>query len=251
LPKVTNIQYVDNSGITNYYALQAIFLRSMSHGLMFNANYTWAHGLSNSVQSASATTNAYALITNDPMYDYGNSPIDVRHRIAGSVIYDLPFGKSTSGIRGRIIGGWEAVLMGFWQTGIPFTVVDGSPAINLPGISSDRPNQIKSAALSNPSINKWFDTSQFVRQTAGTPGNEASDSVYGPRSRVFNMSLIKDTPIAERLRAQFRAEFFNITNTPNFGLPGNGMTTPSFGVISSTAGNMTPRQMQFALKLLF
>ncbi len=251
LPNVTNIQYVDNSGITNYYALQAIFLRSMSHGLMFNANYTWAHGLSNSVQSASATTNAYALITNDPMYDYGNSPIDVRHRIAGSVIYDFPFGKSMSGFSGRIIGGWEAVLMGFWQTGIPFTVVDGSPAINLPGISSDRPNQIKSAALSNPSINKWFGTSQFVRQTAGTPGNEASDSVYGPRSRVLNMSLLKDIPIAERLRAQFRAEFFNITNTPNFGLPGNGMTTPSFGVISSTAGNMTPRQMQFALKLLF
>lgn len=251
LPNVTNIQYVDNSGVTNYYAFQAIFLRSMSHGLMFNANYTWAHGLSNSIQSASSTTNSYALITNDPMYDYGNSPIDVRHRIAGNVIYDLPFGKSMSGISGKIIGGWEAVLMGFWQTGIPFTVVDGSPAINLPGISSDRPNQIKSAALSNPSISKWFDTSVFVRQTQGTPGNEASDSVYGPRARVLNMSLLKEFSIVERLRAQFRAEFFNITNTPNFNLPGNGMTNPNFGVISSSAANMTPRQMQFALKLLF
>jgi hypothetical protein len=63
--------------------------------------------------------------------------------------------------------------------------------------------------------------------------------------------LLKSFPLTERLKLQFRGEFFNITNTPTFGLPANGMTTPSFGVISSTAGNMTPRQMQFALKLLF
>lgn len=251
LPNVSNIQYVDNSGITNYYAFQAVFFRPTSHGLMFNANYTWAHGLSNSVQSASSTSNTYALITNDPMYDYGNSPIDVRHRLAGSVIYDLPFGKSLSGIGGKIIGGWEAALLGFWQTGLPFTVVDGSPAINLPNVSSDRPDQSKSAALSNPSISKWFDTSAFSRQTQGTPGNEHSDAVYGPRLRDLDASLLKDFSVTERMRFQFRAEFFNVFNVPNFGQPGNGMTTGTFGVISSTAGNMNPRQMQFALKFLF
>ena len=251
LPNVSNIQYIDNSGITNYYGFQAIFFRPTSHGLMFNANYTWAHGLSNSVQSASSTTNSYALITNDPKYDYGNSPIDVRHRVAGSVIYDFPFGKSLSGIGGKVIGGWEAALLGFWQTGVPFTVVDSTAAINLPNVTSDRPNQSHSAVLSNPAINRWFDTSAFATQTKGTPGNEASDSVYGPHARVLNISLLKNFPITERLKLQFRGEFFNITNTPNFGLPGNGFTTPNFGVISSTAGNMTPRQMQFALKLLF
>jgi hypothetical protein len=251
LPTVNNIQYVDNSGITNYDAFQAVFLRPTSHGLMFNANYTWAHGLSNSIQSASSTTNSYALITNNPMYDYGNSPIDVRHRIAGSVIYDLPIYQSQTGVGGKILGGWEAVLLGFWQTGVPFTVVDSTAAINLPGISSDRPNQTKSAVLSSPGINKWFDTSAFSTQTKGTPGNEASDAVYGPRARVLNLSLIKNQLLTERFKAQFRAEFFNITNTPSFGLPGAGLTTPTLGVISSTAGNMTPRQVQFALKFLF
>jgi hypothetical protein len=237
--------------VSNYYALQAIFSRQATRGLLANANYTWAHGLSNSVQSASSTTNAYALITNDPMYDYGNSPIDVRQRIAGSLIYDLPFFKDQHGFSAEVLGGWGATLLGFWQTGLPFTVVDSTAAINLPGVTSDRPNQSGSATLTSPSISKWFNTAVFKTQVQGTAGNEASDSVYGPRSRELNASLLKDIPILERWKAQFRAEFFNITNTPNFGQPGDGMTTPTFGIVSSSAANMTPRQMQFALKLLF
>jgi hypothetical protein len=254
LPNVTSIQYVDNSGLSNYAALQATFLRPMAHGLSVNANYTWAHGLANSVQASSSATNpSPALISNDPMYDYGNSPLDVRNRIAGSLIYEVPFGRSVHGIRGTVAGGWQVVLLGFWQTGIPFTVVDSNAAINLPGVTSDRPNQARSrpAALSNPSINKWFDTSAFSTQTQGTPGDEAPDSVYGPRARALNLSLLKNTQLTERLNLQFRSEFFNITNTPTFGLPGNGLTTPTFGIISSTAANTTPRQVQFALKLLF
>ncbi len=252
LPKVTNIQYIDNSGITNYYGFEAIFLRPTSHGMTFNGNYTWGHGLSNSVQSASTFTNpSPALITNDPMYDYGNSPLDVRHRIAGALIYELPFGKAWHGLKGEALSGWQTSLIGFWQTGLPFTVVDATAAINLPGVTSDRPNQSASAALTNPSINKWFNTAVFSTQTVGTAGSAHSDSVYGPRARALNASLSKEFPIQESWRFQFRAEFFNITNTPNFGQPGNGLTTSTFGVVSATAGNMTPRQMQFALKLLF
>ena len=252
MPNVTSIQYIDNSGISNYFALQTMFFRPTAHGLSFNVNYTWAHGLANGVQSSSSATNpSPALITNDPMYDYGNSPLDVRHHLAGSLIYELPFGKNSHGLTGAVAGGWEVALLGFWQTGIPFTVVDSTAAINLPGVTSDRPNQSRPAALSNPSIAKWFDTAAFSTQTAGTPGNEASDAVYGPRARALKASFLKDIPFTERWRLQFRGEFFNITNTPNFAQPGNGLTTGQFGVISSTAANMTPRQVQFALKLLF
>jgi len=252
LPNVTEIQYIDNSGISNYYGLQVEFHRSSTKGMTFDGNYTWGHGLSNSVQAASTYTNpSPALVTDDPMYDYGNSPLDVRHRVAGSLSYELPFGKTAHGVEAAAISGWQASLMGFWQTGLPFTVVDSTAAINLPGVSSDRPNQSGSAALSQPSINKWFNTSVFSTQSVGVAGNESSDSVYGPRARVLNASLLKDFSVLESLRMQFRAEFFNITNTPNFGQPGNGLTTKQFGVVSSTAGNMNPRQMQFALKLHF
>lgn len=251
LPNVTNIQYVDNSGYSNYYALQTSWVRPTSHGMTTNVNYVWAHGLSNSVQSASSTTNTYALITNNPSYDYGNSPIDVRHRIAGSIIYDLPFAKQRHDLVGRVAGGFEVALMGFWQTGIPFTVVDSTAAINLPGITSDRPDQIAPYNVANRALNHFFNTAAFVTQTKGTAGNEKSDALYGPRQRALNASLLKNIPIEGKFSAQFRAEFFNITNTPNFGLPGAGLTTPQFGVISSTAANQNPRQTQFALKVLF
>jgi hypothetical protein len=251
IPNVNDIQYIDNSGYSNYYALQTSWVRPTSHGLTTNINYVWAHGLSNSIQSASSTTNTYALITNDPSYDYGNSPIDVRHRIAGSIIYDLPFAKGRHDLLGRVGGGFEVALMGFWQTGIPFTVVDSAAAINLPGITSDRPNQTASDSVPDRSLNHFFNTAAFVTQTKGTPGDERSDALYGPRQRTWNGSLLKNIPINEKWSAQFRAEFFNLTNTPNFSLPGAGLGTQQFGVISSTAANQNPRQMQFALKILF
>jgi len=251
LPNVNNIQRIENHGVTNYYGLQAIFLHPFSHGLMASGNFTWGHGLSNSIQSASSTTNTYATITNNPMYDYGNSPLDVRERIAGNLSYEIPFGKGMTGLMARLVTGWQASLIGFWQTGLPFTVVDSTAAIYLPGITSDRPNQTKSAKRSNPGLNKWFDTSAFATQDYGTVGSEASDSVYGPGSRTINGALLKDFALFGKLGMQFRAEFFNLTNTPNFSNPGNGLTTKQFGIISATAANMTPRQMQFALKLHF
>jgi len=267
-PGVNNIQYIDNAGVTNYYGFELILMRQFSKGLSGGGNYTWGHGLSNSVQAASTYTNpSPALVTNDPMYDYGNSPLDVRHRVAGSLSYELPFGKNSHGFARTALFGWETSLIGFWETGLPFTVVDGSEFngsnayINLPGVTSDRPNQNHSVKLSNPSISKWFDNSHsndytdttvaFSSQQVGTAGNEHSDSVYGPGSRELNAALLKQFTIYHELDLQFRAEFFNITNTPNFGMPGNTMSNSQFGIISATAANMTPRQMQFAMKLMF
>jgi hypothetical protein len=252
LPLVNNIQYNDNSGYSNYYGLQMSFIRRMTRGLTVNTNYTWGHGLTNSIQAASTSTNTFALLTDNPNYDYGNSVLDVRHRIAGSISYELPFGKSAHGLSAFAIKDWQVNLIGFWQTGLPFTVTNGAPRINLPGINSDRPDQVASPSLSNPSIKEWFNRDAFKPQLFGTPGSERSNPVYGPRARVLSVSALKDFPVKEALHMQFRAECFNITNTPNFAAPGNNLAVPAtFGVISATAANMNPRQFQFALKLMF
>jgi hypothetical protein len=112
-------------------------------------------------------------------------------------------------------------------------------------------------------INQWFDTSRFKLQAPGLLGNEMRNQVYGPGAQALAFSVFKSFPIHEAINLQFRAEAFNLFNTPSFGQPGanigaygpNGVALPTsggFGQISSTAApSQTPRQIQFALKLIF
>lgn len=251
LPLVNDIQYIDNSGFSNYYGLQSSFTHRTGNGLLLSANYTYGHGLTNSIQRASTVTGSFALVTNNPRYDYGNSALDVRHRIAGYLSYELPFGKSLQGFAAQAARGWQVNLIGFWQTGLPFTVTDGAARINLPGITSDRPNMIGSPYLADPSLLHYFNTAAFEPQTDGTAGDEPNNAVYGPHARVLNASILKDFPIKDALRLQFRAECFNLTNTPNFAQPASDISQGNAGVISATAANMNPREFQFALKLMF
>jgi hypothetical protein len=124
----------------------------------------------------------------------------------------------------------------------------------------DRPNQLGPATLSNPSTAEWFNVAEFETQAAGTVGDESRNSLYGPRFAHFDFSLFKSFPLAERFKLQFRAEVFNLTNTPSFANPnatllptglGLGTQAGGFGTITATNANYTPREIQFALKLLF
>jgi len=97
----------------------------------------------------------------------------------------------------------------------------------------------------------WFDRVAFAPQPLGSLGTTARNSIYGPSFRHFDASLFKDFDLTERLKLQFRAEAFNVTNTPNFGQPGSTLGTSIFGVISSLRTNAQPRQLQLALRLSF
>jgi len=288
LPNVGQIQVDAPWGTSNYYALQAVFARRFTKGLSLNANYTWAHGLSDAI-SGSAQGGATGEIATDPHYDYGNSAVDVRNRFSANWNYKLPFGESASGGKAVLIKGWEANFIIFWQSGNSFAVVDeysnsnGVPQINLPTLSpntGDRPNLVPGVSYRSPggSINNWLNLSAFTPQAAGTPGDEKNGALYGPHQRRADMSIFKNFNVTEKFLVQFRAEAYNISNTPNFPGPGNAITswTPGpehtaatpiskvgllpgdiptaaggFGVISSTTPNVNPRQFQFALKLIY
>jgi len=117
----------------------------------------------------------------------------------------------------------------------------------------------------NEKLSQWFDISAFRMQTFGTAGNEGRNQYFGPPQKRLDFSVFKSFPITEAVRLQFRAEFFNITNTPNFARPGTNISTwtssdpatakptasGNFGKIIATSGNYTPHDIQFALKLLF
>ena len=124
----------------------------------------------------------------------------------------------------------------FWQSGEPYTVTDGQNLINLPNITSDRPNQIsgQSCQASNPSIHDWINYNAFQQQPIGNPGNEGRAQCYGPQWRGLDFSVFKDFTFAEKYKLSFRAEAYNITNTPNFALPNAAIS--SWTVSRSPAG---------------
>ena len=142
-------------------------------------------------------------------------------------------------------------------SGFPVTPLVGSnQSGNGDARNPDRPSlnpNFQGSALPH-TVNQWFNPSAFSLPTAGTWGNSGRGVINGPGMADFDFSLFKTTPVTESARVEFRAEFFNITNAVNFGVPNvavfsSGAISPSAGRITSTT--TTSRQIQFGLKLLF
>ena len=277
-PYLQNITVNSTSGEMSYNSLRALFQRRTANGLTFNINYTYARELSDTFNPAAPSNGPSGVDSGffpNPRYDYGNSELDIRNRVAGSIVYEILYGRHLTGLKGAALKGWQLSIIGYWQGGLPFTVTDGATAYATrtgttytqdlePGtsVAADRPNMVSSGKLANQKLNSFFNTNAFQLQTLGTAGNEARNQLYGPHDRRVDVSISKSFKIYDRLTMQFQAEAFNIFNTPNFAVPNNEITawnasgTPNttnsnVGTISSTASNEIPRQTQFGLKAVF
>jgi hypothetical protein len=278
MPNLASINYYTATGASEYNAAQLTFERRYAKGLTANVNYTFARNLTNiSDGGATGAATVGAILPYNRSYDWGNSDIGIKHRISFRMNYELPFGKTGSRLTKLAIGGWQANLLAFYQSGVPFTVLDGvapvpSNVSNL--VTVDRPNVIAGApyAPSGQNYTNWININAFTPQAVGTVGNESRAQLYGPAQRAADFSLFKDFELRERMKLQFRAEVYNITNTENFGqpnititkwsatLPGVGTGAPGatpvlgaggFGQITGSNLALNPRQYQFALKLIF
>ena len=181
--------------------------------------------------------------------------MDVRNRAVFSYIYDLPFGPgkqfggSVHGVGGQLIGGWSFSGITSFQTGAPFTIrTDDDPAntgqqFEYPDLVGD-PNNVPGGR----SVLQWFNTKAFADPTTYRYGNAGRGLVNAPGINNWDLALMKDTKIHERLRLQFRAEFFNAFNHVQYGPPDFDMQDSNFGAISNDAG---PRIIQLAMKLLW
>jgi hypothetical protein len=249
-PGVTDIYNIESNGFSNYNSLQTTIVKQAGHGLTVQANYTWAHALGD-VQGFSQG----GLFTSaDPVHtatvEYGNDELDVRNRVAMMLNYRITAADRLTGWRAVVAKGWQGNAIDVWETGQPFSVANSSPRANN-GVNSDRPNQLRVPHVGVRTNARWFDTTAFAAQPLGMVGTTARNSLYGPPFRHFDLSLFKDFFLTEKTRLQFRAESFNLTNTPNFGQPGSTLGTSTFGVITSLRTNAQPRQLQFALRLSF
>jgi hypothetical protein len=250
-PALTTLQMLRSAGEQNYNALQLAFARRSRGGLTLSANYTLAKGMSDVTQPGGGAlgNQAYGVVPSQiHELEWSASDIDIRHRYALSVNYELPFGSNATGLTKALIANWQVNLLGYWQSGMPFTVYNATARANT-GAAVDRPNQLCDGRLDSPTIGQWFDTSCFVGQPINTIGNSGRNNLYGPPQRRLDMSFFKELLFGS-YRLQLRVETFNITNTPSFSVPDGALGAATYGRITST-GNNIPRQFQFAAKFLF
>jgi hypothetical protein len=238
---------------TSYHALQSMVQRQYSSGLSFIGSYTWAHAIDLESREPSATMNQ------DPKNwkgSRGNSAYDVRHRFVASGIYDLPFGPGRPYLNSRnfaskLVGGWQVNGILTLSTGNYSTVTVGADRANIgAGFRHIRPDVLRNPNLprSERTPNKWFDKTAFQLQPFGSYGNAGRNIIENPGQNTVDFSLFKNIPIREGLNLQFRAEFYNFFNHPNF-LGGNtSIDALDFGIITQAA---PPRSTQLGLKLIF
>jgi hypothetical protein len=268
-----SIKYFSDDASVKFNSLQLRAEKRFSAGWMVQGNFTWA--------SAFDFANDYFFW--NPHIDYGREG-GVRTKVLNvNNVYELPFGRNQHFLRNSsravdaLVGGWQ--LSGIWvyESGLPFT-----PSYTDCGKDEDtgpcRPNLVGNASVPNPSAQQWFAIATpgtsgtgclatatpaaelnangctrgpWSRPAAGTFGNVARDSFFGPHLFNADMSLSKNFLITEKIKGQFRAELFNVFNHANLGQPNGNVDSPTAGQITSLATLFPMRRWQFGLRLNF
>ena len=293
-----------SGGNDNFNALQILLNRRFSRGLTIGSQYQWSHSIGNSNGSKDARTSSNNYIFTS---EHGDNISDVRQSFNFSALYELPFGARSSALMKSLVGGWQLGSLFNTRTGLPVDVeivrpdivysnnrtgaitagpvVTGgtimtTPVVNVPGGGASRnvrrPDLI--AGVNPYYQNKgvfFINPAAFAVPQPGTFGNLGRDALRGPSNYQLDFTLSKKFAITESKNLEFRAECYNITNSPVFLAPGNG--TPrlndatgtvqpgqaytqsaaggTFGAVTSTVSNQvgsgTNRQFQLALRLNF
>jgi Carboxypeptidase regulatory-like domain/TonB dependent receptor len=253
-PQFTNMtSSVAGWGWSNYHALQLKVEKRYSKDLTLLASYTYSKMIDVGAGTFGGETLGSGGIQNWNNLSAERSPstLDQTHRMIINAVYSFPFFRGQTGFAGHLLGGWQMSIIGSFYSGSPLGVTSSVNGTFSQG-GGQRPNwNGQSPALSSPSPAQWINPAVFSTPPAYTFGNapRTFNSLRSDKTHNIDLSLQKDFRIREELRLQFRAEAFNLTNTPVFAPPDASYGSPTFGVVSSQANQ--PRVVQLALKLLF
>jgi carboxypeptidase family protein len=258
-------------GTSSYNAFQVEVKKRFSAGLQFRGNYTWSKDLSNgSNEGLGQGQNSTDIMTPYQVgLNRGPAPIDYAHQASISGTYELPLGQGrrwlggATGAADKLIGGWQFNWIVSLTSGYPLIPTLGSNVSGNGDLTNpDRPlwNPAFTGNVITGTANQWFNPHAFLSPQSGTWGNVGVGTLRSPGLANLDLSLFKTTSFTERLKLQFRAEFFNMLNHTNLGFPntavfsGGQLTAtptinPSAGRITATA--TASRQIQFGLKLYF
>ena len=259
-------------GNADYNALQVSLRKTFSKGVTYEVNYTWSHGLAN--YGDNLTSNPFPQNAYNYTNEMSNSNVDVEQRFVSNFLWQLPFGSgkrflSNAGAASKLLGDWQLNGIVTIQSGAPFNVT--APDVSATGSGhAEYANCIGNAfagATDNPASyfsgggGFFINPTAFAIPSAGHFGSCPPNVFHGPGLGDADLSLFKEFQLTESKRFEFRAEFFNAFNHPNFGTPSANIAFPgSFGVVSNTiapilgqnsGGPGDPREIQFALKFYF
>jgi hypothetical protein len=300
-PRFGAVTQLSTGANSHYNGLQLTAMKRMGHGLQGQVNYTWSHCLDEVSNGGFLQFSAGGILSplpRDLRRDYGACDYDIRHNLTAQSVYDLPL-KVTSHVLGYSLNGWQVSSSVFWHSGVPFSVlstpysangngvVQGSgpqfaslvPGVspycrhcNIPGVTQRgtiqwlNPNAFASAV--DPATGACYggDNSQNCQF-----GSLARNALRGPDFFWSDFYITKWFPITEHAKLRFDAQFFNVFNHPNFGLPsmilagvpGKPSTQTGFGALTYTTspptgllgvglgGDSSPRMIAFQARLEF
>jgi hypothetical protein len=234
------INYNSHDGRSSYNSLQISADRRFHAGLGFGVSYTF----SKSIDNTQTPYNAYNWVR-------ALSSLDRTQMLNINYVYELPFFRSSKGLTGSLVGGWQLSGVTFFRSGSPMSVTDSTDIAGVgPGSGSQPWNLIGDTAASGErGINHlWFNTGAFALPATGTFGNAGLNILRGPGFQNWDMALFKSFRIKEDVTTQFRFEVFNFPNHPNLDNPVTNPRSGSFGLITSKSGE---RNVQLGLKILF
>ena len=262
-----------NSASSIYHSMQICLDKRLSRNFSMGMHYTWSAFIDDASEIFNPQPAGEVATPQDPYNrraDRARSSYDRPHRFSGNAVYELPFFREQGGVEGHILGGWQANAFFTLQSGTPFTVLNGSdPAGVLQGIDSlvgnaIRPMLISTADLSGMNIIDLWNAVQaaraagrptgapFFRQLAagGRTGNAGRNTLRADGIANLDFGLQKNTRIVEGHNLQFRAEFYNLTNTRNFGTP-NSLISSGANFLNQWATNGGARRIVMGLRYTF
>jgi hypothetical protein len=244
---------------STYHALQTKLEKRLSNNLSFLTAFTFGKSIDEQSQASLGFHNGGNFRdNNNPEWEKGPSDYDQQYRFVNSLSYTLPIGQgqavlgSLHGVGNALIGGWELQGIQSWSSGLPYTILESNDQNNNLGDTEEHPDRVSGVPLypSDQNASQWFNPAAFTLQPFGTYGNSGRNIIWTAPQLQIDTSLFKDFAMKERAKLQFRLEFFNMINHPNFRANSLISSFNAPGAGSFTAAQ-PGRQIQFALKFIY
>ncbi|MGH8399238.1 MAG: hypothetical protein ACRETA_13520, partial [Gammaproteobacteria bacterium] len=255
-PGIGGAETTVQEGESEYNALQVSVQRRFTNGLQYGVNYTYS-------KAFDMADSIYAVVTDtyNPHYNWQLAGFNQTHNLTFTWVYDVPLLRNNTSLVGKALGGWELSGDAAFLSGFPNSVTTSGTDVLGNGVTDVGGTEYAGikpgcSVRGSRSITQFFNTACFYQPgTAGAPtgatlyGTAAPNIIEGPGTDNIDLAVMKNGPIwGERLKYQFRAEFFNILNHPSFNGIDAGVTDSTFGQITGVG---SPRNIQLGLKLIF